>query len=122
SPGESISDIRVIVKFGNGVVHGTVSMTGGNIPGDQSAWVDLSYLNDPDKLRPTARPDARGRFTFEHLPAGQYEVSFQPQRFMREDGVQLAVTYQKQIITVSNNAELSITLNVTLAPVQNERP
>ena len=78
-PGQSISDVRVFVSYGTGVVRGTVKFVNGTMPSDARLYVGVrraggspegggTFMNNGGEV------DARGNFRIANLPPGTYEV------------------------------------------------
>jgi protocatechuate 3,4-dioxygenase beta subunit len=69
--GERITDIRVVVTYGNAIVHGVVKFDNGPLPA--GARVNIRVKKDGTDFRPP-RVDARGSFIMDGMPAGTYEL------------------------------------------------
>src|SRR5262249_44279295 len=72
-PGENITGIRVVFIYGNCVLTGQVRVHGGQVTPEMRFMISARRL-DLKKPTKSAQPDARGRFTFEGLSAGDYEI------------------------------------------------
>jgi Carboxypeptidase regulatory-like domain len=75
SPGENVSDVRVVVEYGNLTLRGEVKIIGGNLPPTRWIYAKADRLNESPLRRYGASIDERGQFVFENLPPGEYEVS-----------------------------------------------
>jgi len=73
TPGENVSGVRITVGYGTGTIRGTVQVEGGAIPSGQYISASFTRTGSPLVISYT-RIDARGRFVFEHVPPGNYEV------------------------------------------------
>ena len=78
-PGQSISDVRIFVSYGTGVIRGTVKFINGTMPSDARLYVGVrragvgpegggTFMNNGGEV------DARGNFRIANLPPGTYEV------------------------------------------------
>jgi hypothetical protein len=79
-PGQSISDVRIFVSYGTGVIRGTVKFVNGTMPSDARLYVGVrragagpeagggTFMNNGGEV------DARGNFRIANLPPGTYEV------------------------------------------------
>ncbi len=69
-PGENISGLRIILGYGTASIRGTVRLDGGT-----SSYIGATLVRPGSGLTiAQTQVDARGRFTFDHVPAGNYEV------------------------------------------------
>jgi len=74
-PGESVSNVRVILSYGRITLRGEVKIIGGDLPPHMGIYV---YLYRPNKSESGntqfAFVDKRGQFAFSNLIPGEYEV------------------------------------------------
>jgi hypothetical protein len=72
--GENVSGVRLIVGRGTGTIRGSVRTEGGTLA--TGTYISAAFLRpgNPFNIAYT-RVDARGRFVFERVPAGNYEVA-----------------------------------------------
>src|SRR2546423_145201 len=70
---ESISDLRIIVTLGSGIIRGTVRFVGGEAP--SNARIGIFAKRDGSNAGNGALADARGRFVISNLAGGTYEVT-----------------------------------------------
>ena len=74
TPGENVSGVKITVGYGTGTIRGTVRFEGGPKPSEESLTVSFTRAGSPLVIAYT-RVDARGRFVFDHVPPGNYEVT-----------------------------------------------
>jgi hypothetical protein len=109
--GETISGVKLVLTYGTGKIIGFVKIEGGSLPAGMRMIVTAQRTgadNHP-QYRPQTDVDERGRFVFEGLLSGEYEISAgalftgvgRPPTRLREN---------KQRVTVSNGTETEITL------------
>ena len=78
-PAQSISDVRVFVSYGTGVIRGTVKFVNGTMPSDARLYVGVRRAGAGPEAGGTltnngGEVDARGNFRIANLPPGTYEV------------------------------------------------
>jgi protocatechuate 3,4-dioxygenase beta subunit len=92
--GQPVSGLRVFATFGTGTIRGTVTITGGTLPGDARLYIRASRPG-PASAGNSAQVDSRGRFIISNLAAGTYELTLQrypvPQLHRGEHGKQSAL-------------------------------
>ena len=110
SPGEDISGLRVLAAYGTGTIRGTVRVEGGTIPSEQYLSASFSRPGSSFVIA-YSRVDARGRFVFDHVPAGNYEVVVTMY-------VDRKTVTARQPVVASNGvvSEVTLTLNLTPGP------
>lgn len=111
---ESIQGIRVHVVYGNCILRGEVR-TEGTMPADSVIMVRLRRT-DGAQVSSNAMPDALGRFLFDGLPPGEYEVTaavYDKSVFTRPSmSESKPLLSGKQTVTVSNGVEANVSLTV----------
>ena len=114
-PGQSVSNVRVFISYGSGVIRGTVKFENGSLPPDARMYIGLQRQGHRVDLG--AQIDTRGRFLITDLAPGDYEVilnmgfsspSLQPPPRPRPP--------LKQFVTVADGAEVEVTFTVDLKP------
>ncbi len=111
-PGEIVSNVRIVLAHGTGVIRGQVKFEGATLPSDLMMFVGLS--RDGLGTRSAAQPDARGQFVIENLAAGTYEVNLQVVSFGgRMPG---PPQQQRQTVTVTDGAETPVLFTLNLSP------
>jgi hypothetical protein len=118
SANESLSDIRVVLANSSGVIRGQVIFDGGAMPDDMmlevraqrvggSGFVDLEQTE----------VDASGRFKFENLLPGEYELTVHNANsgLSPDKEKRAAISSVKQAVTVTNEMEANVTINVDLS-------
>lgn len=123
-PGQSISDIRIFVSYGTGVIRGTVKFVNGTMPPDARLYVAVrragagpegggTFTNNGGEV------DARGNFRMANLAPGTYEVivnlgmmgsSPRPQAPPRPR------PSLKQTVTVTDETETEVQFVIDLSP------
>ena len=115
--GESVSGLRLVVGFGNGVVRGQVKFEG-DVPEGAKFYVLFRHASAATLIG-SADLDARGRFVIEGLPEGEYNLTVRPVRDFPggESSRDLLARIQafKQTVTVTNGAESTATLLIDLS-------
>jgi len=108
--GENISGVRLVVGYGTGTIRGSVRTEGGSLPPDTYLRVAISRPGNPFAIR-YAQVDARGRFVFEKLPAGNYEVAVTAYLDNKQ------VTARQPIVASDGTiTEVTLTLNLNEPP------
>jgi hypothetical protein len=108
--GDNLTGVKLLVGHGTGTIRGTVRIEGGTLP--LGTYVDAGYSRVGNPLTIAyAQVDALGRFVFERVPAGNYEVAINAYLDKRR------VT-ARQSIVASDGAvtEVTITLNLNETP------
>jgi hypothetical protein len=109
--GRSVTNLRVFVSYGTGVIRGAVKFENGNPPADAHIYVGIRRDGRPIDRGTTV--DTRGRFMITDIPPGNYEVTLnigffgptlQPPPRPRQP--------LKQIVTVVNDAEVEVNFTV----------
>lgn len=111
--GDAITDLKLILSYGSGKIRGQVQFEGGDMPEDQSFFVEVGRSGVPASYG--SEVDARGRFLIEGLSAGTYEVIVKSQRSKPPwDKAIAKIQPVRQSITVNNGAEATLTLTVNV--------
>jgi hypothetical protein len=112
SPGKNISGLRILAGYGTGTIRGTVRVEGGTIPSEQYISASFARPGSHNMIAYT-RVDSRGRFVFDHVPAGNYEVVVT----MYLEKLEKAITAHQPVVA-SNGvvSEVTLTLNPTPGP------
>ncbi|HMY71954.1 MAG TPA: carboxypeptidase-like regulatory domain-containing protein [Blastocatellia bacterium] len=117
--GEQITNVRLILGYGNGVVRGQVKVAGGTLPDTLRILVSARRTDSGVNLR-AGEIDPRGQFRIENLPPGEYEVFLSIGYRTQEpppgfDELQKLVANVKQRVTLTDNAETQVTLTLDLS-------
>jgi hypothetical protein len=118
APGDKITDARIVLAVASGVLRGQIKVAGEGSLDDMPLEVAAHRLGDDDPTR-TERSgvDASGRFVFEDLLPGQYELTV---RAIKPDPTQAGNSgLARQTVSVSNENEANITLTVDLSKKKN---
>jgi outer membrane usher protein FimD/PapC len=108
--GDNITGLRLIAAYGTGTIRGSIRTEGGALP--ENTYVDVSFFR-PGNAQPVKyqQVDARGRFVFERVPPGNYEL----RATVYLNNKQVTT---KQSVVASNGTVTEVTLTVDL----NEAP
>jgi protocatechuate 3,4-dioxygenase beta subunit len=121
-PGQSISDVRVFVSYGTGVIRGTVKFVNGTMPPDGRLYVGVrragaepgsTYMNTGGEV------DARGNFRIANLPPGSYEVIVNLAPMAPPGGTQARSRPRpplRQTVTVTDETETEVQFTIDLSP------
>lgn len=113
--GQSISNLRVFVSYGNGVIRGTVKFENGSPPPNSRTYVGIRKDGQTQQLGVST--DARGHFRLEDVPPGNYEVVLNLGFFAPSlQSQQRPPQPQKQFITVADDTEVEVNFTVDLKP------
>ena len=111
-PGQSISGLRIVIRYGTGAIRGTVNFEGGAPPPNARFYVRCTV--EGAREGSGAQLDSRGHFLISSLAPGTYEVSLQ-MFFPAAPPRERPVPPQKQLVTVSD-VEAAVTFTVDLRP------
>jgi len=111
--GHDVSDVRVYVSYGTGVIRGQVKIEDGTLPSDSLILITLS--REGSRPISQARVDSRGRFVIKGIPAGTYEVETQFISFSRPPPPGFPRP-QKQTVTVADDTETEVLFTLNLNP------
>jgi len=119
SPGENVSNVRVVVEYGNLTLRGEVKIVGGKLPPSQWIYANATRLNESQPRTCGANVDARGQFIFENLLPGEYEVHlvslvYQPGE-PRDKGLSKLISSVRQKVSLGGASHAPITLVVDLS-------
>jgi len=113
--GQSISNLRVFVSYGTGVIVGTVKFENGSPPPNTRPYVGIRRDGRP--LDMGIAVDARGHFRLKDIPPGNYEVTlnlgFLPPSLQSGRRPQPPL---KQFVTVADDTESEVNFTVDLKP------
>jgi hypothetical protein len=116
SPGENISNVRVVVGYASSAIQGEVKIIGSTLPANQSLYVHAKYLNDEQRIPAMTETDARGQFVFENLIPGEYELSLSlSNRSPADSRLSTAIPRVIRKVTVSPNSRSAVSLEVDLS-------
>lgn len=74
SPGDHVTDVRIVLGCGTGVIRGQVTLSGTDLPQGVRMQIQAKRLGDED-IQLFEETDERGRFVIEGLITGEYELS-----------------------------------------------
>lgn len=110
--GEQVSGVKVILGYGTGIIRGQVNVEGGVLPEGTRLAISIYQAGKPPPIM-HVEADVRGRFTFEGLLPGDYEVSLFA-IMGPSPGPQPRPKIVKQQVSVANGTETQVTLVIDL--------
>ncbi|MDQ3817375.1 MAG: carboxypeptidase regulatory-like domain-containing protein [Acidobacteriota bacterium] len=112
APGAQVTDVRVVIQYGNGSIRGLVKVLGDVFPEGIRMSAQVHPLaGDEGRVR-SVQVDQRGHFLIEGLPPGEYEVIISAYAGTFTPGKPPAIRFApvKERVSVSNGAEAEVTL------------
>lgn len=123
--GETLTGLRVIVAYGNGVIRGQVRLVNGVLPQGLALLVGYRRADQESQSFHTTPVDMRGEFFVTGLLAGEYELGLFPNfsgpATEQTNKVIPLLGQAKQKVSVSHGAATQITLTLDLKPQETER-
>jgi 5-hydroxyisourate hydrolase-like protein (transthyretin family) len=114
-PGEHVSGVKVVVAFGTGVIRGQVKFEGGAPrEGSQIQIACRKAGNDSEPYIQPVMTDLRGRFDFEGLLTGEYELSMTAMVAPVTAGPPSPPRLAKQMVSIVNGMETEVTFVIDL--------
>lgn len=110
--GESITGVRLTVGVGTGVIRGELKIAGGNLPAGTRFLVRARRVGDTNPQNQYhAECDMRGRFVFEGMVPGDYEINA-GNSFINEGEAAAPVRFKpfSKTVTVTGESEAQVTL------------
>jgi len=114
SEGAQISGLRVVVTYGNAVIHGQVNYLNGTLPQDARPYAIARRTGDPATGARAYEVDARGHFSIEGVAAGEYDVSVQV--FSISARRQFKSNSQHVSLADGGEAQVTLTLDLSAQP------
>ena len=108
--GENVSGVRLVVGYGTGTIRGTLRTEGGTLAIGTYVGVAFSRPGNPFTIA-WSRVDARGRFAFERVPPGNYDLAVTAYLDNRRVTARQPVVASDGTIT-----EVTVTLNLNETP------
>jgi protocatechuate 3,4-dioxygenase beta subunit len=123
--GDNITGVRLVIGVGSGVIRGELKLADGALPDGfrpvmMSGWLMARRVGDTvSTYTRSALSDGRGRFVFEGLVPGEYEITINNSG-VKDESSGSVITFKRaqQTVTVTNEHEAQVT--ITLEP-QNPR-
>jgi protocatechuate 3,4-dioxygenase beta subunit len=113
--GQSISNLRVLVSYGTGVIRGMLKFENGTPPPNARAYVRIK--KDGRNLEMGTTIDARGHFRMNDVPAGNYEVTLNLGfSAPLPAGQRPPEPPPKQFVTVADDTEAEVNFTINLSP------
>lgn len=117
SPGDHVTDVRIVLGYATGIIRGQVTLTGSELPQGVRLLIQVRRLDDEEtSSHLSADTDERGRFVIEGLISGEYELTAGPNFRSSVPGEVRTPRLQRVIqrVTVSNGTESAVTLVMKL--------
>lgn len=114
-PGEHVSGVKVVVTFGTGAIRGQVNIKGGSL--GEGSQILISCRKAGNSSEPYIQPvmtDLRGRFDFDGLLTGEYELSMNAIVASVAGGVPSPQRVVKQMVSIVNGMETEVTFVIDL--------
>jgi hypothetical protein len=118
-PGEQINNTRVVVVYGDAVLHGQIKIPGMSFPEGVTYRVYARRYSDPTSLSSFKQDvDAGGKFLITSLVPGEYELkiglSIRSNPASIDRRLMEAAARFKEIVTIKGGAENQVTLTLNL--------
>ena len=113
--GEPLTGLRVVLGYGAGTIRGEVKLENGTLPENARQVIHIRMKSNEAIGFTSKSVDSRGRFVFDSLPPGEYELSFY---------LMIESTLQKQLnktVSVSNGATTQVNFVVDLQAKEPDR-
>ena len=121
--GAQINGVRLLFAYGTGSIRGDVKVEGGSLQEGMRLRVSVrSAAGESRRFNRMADCDARLHFLIENIPPGNYELVVSGMAPAVEPRPVLPVEFLKQTVTVSNGAEVKVTLVVDLSAKKAGQP
>ena len=119
APNEQVTDVRLVIAYGNEIVRGQVQIEGGQLPEGTRIWI-YSRRNGPSgpSNGPATEVDSRGQFTLEGMTTGDYELELNVHS-RANPGLQFPRA--RQSVTVVKEKETVVTLILNLGSKTNNK-
>jgi hypothetical protein len=110
--GTNLSNFRIFVTYGSGVIRGTVKFENGTPPSNTNMYVGIRKAGGGSAFERGVSTDVRGRFLISDVPSGNYEITLSqgyttPARQLPQ---------LKQFVTVADDTEVEVVFTVDLKP------
>ena len=116
---EIVTGVRVILKYSNGTISGSVKVANGELPPNAQVSVWLSNpQGQPRSFQTAPFVDSRGHFIIEGVADGTYEIN----ATVMVPGVRSRTPTAKQQVVVSDGNAPETTLTVDLTPDPGVKP
>lgn len=107
--GANVTGVRMVFEYGTAKIRGEVKLEGGSLPQDAALTATILRAGRPERLTRFANVDARGRFFFDDVAPGVYEVTIA----VRSSDVMIKPVSRTVTIGGESEVTVSIPLDVT---------
>ncbi len=114
--GRPVSGLQVFITYGTGTIRGTVTITGGTLPGDARLIVRANRQG-PLSAGNSAQVDSRGHFAIANLAPGTYELTLQRIPVPQYQPPKRPPPPLKQTVSVAEGAETEVIFTLDLSAV-----
>jgi hypothetical protein len=113
--GEEVSGVKVVVAFGTGVIRGQVKIEGGALREASGIFITCRKIgSSAERYIQPVTTDLRGRFDFEGLLTGEYELSMTAAVTPVAGVPPSSPRVAKQTISIVNGKETEVTFVIDL--------
>jgi protocatechuate 3,4-dioxygenase beta subunit len=116
--GQSLSDVRVFVGYGTGVIRGTVKYENGTLPSGTRVFVRARREGASSPNGSGALVDSRGHFVISNLAPGTYEVTVDVSFSSAPPTGQRPQPTLKQFVTVADGTESEMVFTLEFKPTK----
>ena len=116
--GQSLSDVRVFVGYGTGIIRGTVKYENGMLPSDTRIFVRARREGPASSNSPGSLVDSRGHFVIGNLAPGTYEVTVDVSFSAAPPPGQRPQPTIKQFVTVADGTESEVVFTLEFKPTK----
>jgi protocatechuate 3,4-dioxygenase beta subunit len=127
-PGEQINNFRLVVVYGDAVLHGQIKIPGMSFPEGVTCRVYARRSGGPTSLSSfKGDVDAGGKFLIKSLVPGEYELTISlsirsnPASIDRDRRLMEAAARFKETVTINSGAENHVTLTLNLDRQEDNR-
>ena len=112
SPGDHVTDVRIVLGYATGVIRGQVTVPGYDLPQGVRLQIQARRIGDEERSNHlVADTDERGRFVIEGLISGEYEMTAGSTFSSSVPGARIPrLERVTQRVAVTNGAESAVAL------------
>jgi len=112
--GQPIDRLQVFITYGTGTIRGTITITGGTLPGDARLTVRANRQGALSAGN-SAQVDSRGHFAISNLAPGTYELTLQRYPVPQYQPPKRPPPPLKQTVSVAEGTETEVTFTLDLS-------